>query len=109
MRIIKSLRNARTAAAHQYMLPAREQRYVTESYVASPPAAQVTDERNDVFALGYDHLPPAAGAPRGEFAFRVVRNGADTGEFASRIERRAGRVRIFTRSGWKHWNGRAFL
>lgn len=109
MNIIKSLRNPRTRGAHQYMVPESEQKYITESYVSSPPAARITDEANNVFSLGYDYILPASGAPRGEFGFRVVLNGGATDEFASRIERRDGRVRIFTRSGWKHWTGRSFV
>lgn len=109
MRIIKALRSKRSAAAHAYLLPQREQRYITDEYVACPPALYITDERNDVWSLGYDHLPPEAGAPKGEFAFRVVRNGADTAVFASRIERRHGRIRAFTRQGWLIWNGRSFV
>jgi hypothetical protein len=109
MRTIKSLRSERTAAAHSFMRPQREQRYITDNDVSVPPALYVTDERNDVWTFGYDHIPPAAGAPRGEFAFRVVRNGADTGEFASRIERSSGRIRIFTRQGWKRWTGSSFV
>lgn len=91
------------------MRPRAEQTYVTESYVASPPALMVTDERNEVWTLGYKHLAPEAGAPKGEFAFNVLRNGMETGEFASRIERRNGRVRIFTRQGFRTWNGKSFV
>lgn len=93
---------------HDYMLPEKEQHYITESYVSSPPAARVTDERNDVFALGYAYQVQRD-APHGEYAFNVLRNGFDTGEFASRIERRNGKIRIFTRNGYKVWNGRSFV
>lgn len=93
---------------HEYMLPEREQKYVTEAYVSSPPAARVTDERNDVWSLGYCYQVQRD-APRGEYSFNVLRNGSETGEFASRIERRNGRIRIFTRNGWKVWNGRIFF
>ena len=91
-----------------YMVPEKEQRYVTESYVSSPPAVRVTDEWNNVFALG-DVYDQPYNAPRGEFSFNVLLNGKDTFEFASRIERRNGKVRIFTRDGYKVWNGRSFL
>jgi hypothetical protein len=93
---------------HEYMFPEQEQKYVTESYVSSPPAARVTDERNDVFTLGYVYQVQRD-SPRGEYAFNVLRNGCDTGEYASRIERRNGKVRIFTRNGWKVWNFRSFV
>jgi hypothetical protein len=90
------------------MLPAKEQFYLTESYVSSPPAARITDERNDVWSLGYV-WQQSRDAPQGEFSFNVLRNGCETGEFASRIERRNGKVRIFTRNGFKTWTGKSFL
>lgn len=83
-----------------------EQQHITDDYVSSPPALTIVDERGDVWVLGFTE---AHEAPRGEFAFQVLRNGRSTGEVASRIERRGGRVRIFGRSGWKYWNGRAFI
>ena len=110
MRTLQSTaQRAALRRVHDYMRPKAEQQYLTESYVATPPALYITDERNDVWALGYKHLAPEAGAPKGEFAFNVLRNGEETGEFASRIERRGGRVRIFTRQGFKTWNGVSFF
>jgi hypothetical protein len=101
---------SRRARRHAYMFPDEEQSHVTEAYVSSPPALVVVDESNTVWTLGADHVKPEAGAPRGEFAFEVLRNGVPTGEFASRIERRRGRIRIFTRTGWKTWaRGKFFL
>lgn len=104
-------RNARQVfwASHSYMRPEAEQKYETENYVASPPAARITDAGNNVWTLGYKYLEPSNGAPRGEFAFIVLRNMMNTGEYASRIERRHGKIRIFTRNGWKLWNGRNFV
>lgn len=93
---------------HEYMRPEAEQRYITEAYVSSPPAARITDEANNVFTLGYAYQVQRD-APRGEFAFNVLLNGCETGEFASRIERRNGKVRIFTRQGFKTWNGKSFF
>jgi hypothetical protein len=92
----------------EYMLPEKEQKYITESYVVSPPAARITDERNDVWSLGYMYQK-LSDAPNGEFAFNVLKNGCETGEFASRIERRNGKIRIFTRNGYKIFNGKSFV
>lgn len=88
-----------------YMLQPKEQTHITESYVSSPPALLIVDERGTVFTLGekFAHDPDA---PRGEFAFNVLVNGKECGEFASRIERRNGRIRIFGRQGFRTWNGR---
>jgi hypothetical protein len=88
-----------------YMVRRGPQTHVTESYVSSPPALTITDECGDLWCLGFRY----GAAPRGEFAFNVLRNGVETGEVASRIERRAGRVRIFTEAGWKRWTGMTFV
>lgn len=93
---------------HEYMIPKKRQVHETENYVSSPPAAQITDAGNNVWSLGYRFAQPA-GRPAGEFAFNVLRNGFDTGEYASRIERRFGKIRIFTATGWKIWSGRTFF
>lgn len=93
---------------YDYMLKPKEQLFVTENYVSSPPALWIHDERGDVFTLGDAVLLYQADAPQGEFAFIVQRNGVNTGMFASRIERRNGKVRAFTREGWRVWNGRNF-
>jgi len=79
------------------MVRSGEQHYITESYVSVPPALIITDETGAVWTLGFKF----GEAPNGEFAFNVLRNGIETGEVASRIERRNGRIRIFTRQGWK--------
>lgn len=88
------------------MLPQAEQKHETENYVSVPPALIITDDGNNVWTLGFSNAPDA---PKGEFAFNVLKNGVNTGEWASRIERRNGRVRVFTPSGWKWYNGRAFI
>ena len=93
---------------HPWMRLQGEQSHITESYVSVPPALTITDERGDVWTLGMNSAPKGA-TPDGEFAFDVLRNGAGTGEVASRIERRNGKVRIFTRDGWKSWNGHSFF
>lgn len=93
-----------------YMAPHGPQRHITESYVSSPPALIIVDEAGIVWTLGMQFGNEMGGQdPRGEYCFEVLANGHRTGEYASRIERRSGRIRIFTRSGWKRWNGRAFL
>ena len=84
------------------------QQHITESYVSVPPALTITDEAGAVWTLGFN-TQPRDRSPDGEFAFNVLRNGYETGEVASRIERRGGRVKIFTRSGWKRWNGSVFI
>jgi hypothetical protein len=109
MRTTDSAARRRTLRqAHAYMFPEAEQRYITEAYVATPPAARITDEANNVWTLGYQYQKQAD-APDGEFAFNVLLNGRDVGEFASRIERRNGKIRIFTRNGFKVWNGHSFF
>lgn len=82
-----------------------EPTFETENYVSSPPALWIVEADNSCWTLGF----AAGNAPRGEFAFNVLRDGVNTGEFASRIERRNGRIRCFTKDGWKVWNGRLFL
>ena len=93
---------------YDYMLKPKEQRFITENYVSSPPAAWVHDERGDVFTLGTE-VQRHSEAPNGEYSFSIIRNGQQTGEWGSRIERRNGKVRIFTRQGWKIWNSRSFI
>lgn len=91
-----------------FMLPRSEQAHITEHYVAVPPALTITDERNNVWTLGFQLAPKGRG-PDGEFAYNVVKNGVEVGEVASRIERRNGRIRIFTETGWKRWTGNGFI
>lgn len=88
-----------------FMIRKGEQTHVTESYVSSPPALTITDEKGDLWCLGFagGHIVG------GEFAFNVLRNGRGVGEMANRIERRMGKIRIFTQSGWKRWNGNTFI
>ena len=88
-----------------YMRPQGLQ-HVTDNYVSSPPALLITDQAGDVWTLGTGFAPDA---PRGEYAFDILRNGMPTGETGSRIERRAGRIRIFTPNGWKRWTGVSFI
>ena len=87
------------------MIPQGEQTHITDSYVSSPPALVIVDETGVIWTLGTTPGP----APSGEFAFDVMRNGQRVGEYASRIECRCGKVRIFTRSGWRNWSGRSFV
>lgn len=82
--------------------------HVTENYVSIPPALTITDEIGAVWTLGLVRADERL-SPKGEFAFNVLRDGEDTTEIASRIERRGGKVRIFTRHGWKRWTGREFV
>ena len=94
---------------YPYMLKPKEHTFITEEYVSSPPALWIYDERGDVFTLGTDRGIRMFDDPRGEFSFGVMRNGQDTGIFASRIERRNGKIRVFTRQGWRMWNGNQFV
>lgn len=80
------------------------QTHVTEDYVSSPPALHITDERGDVWVLGFN-----TSVSGGEFAFDVLRNGLPVGEKANRIERRNGKISIFGPEGRKIWNGRSFV
>ena len=97
-----------TSAVLPYMVPCHPQTHQTDEYVSSPPALVIIDERGAYWALGlrYQQLRDA---PQGEYAFNCLRNGQDTGIFASRIERRHGKIRVFTKQGWKVWNGRSFV
>lgn len=88
-----------------FMVRHGEQTHITESYVSSPPALVIHDERGDVWCLGFG----GGGISRGEYEFDVLRNGKPTGEMANRIERRNGKVRIFTSSGFKRWTGNTFI
>ena len=90
---------------HQLRRLQGEQHFITDNYVSSPPALIIADETGAVWTLGFNR----GEAPSGEFAFNVLRDGINTGEFASRIERRNGRIRCFTKDGWKVWNGRFWL
>lgn len=87
------------------MLPPAQQTHITENYVSTPPALFIIDEAGAVWTLGLKHTM----GPRGEYAFPVLFNGIDTGEWASRIERRNGKIRIFTLTGWKNWTGKSFF
>lgn len=91
-----------------FIRPQGEQRHITESYVSVPPALIITDEHNCIWTLGLNTAPRGK-SPDGEYAFDVLMNGRNMGEVASRIERRGGRVRIFTREGWKQWTGTTFI
>lgn len=90
-----------------YMVVQGEQRHITENYVSVPPALTITDEVGAVWTLGFVTAHKDQ-SPEGEYAFNVLRDGVETGEIASRIERRNGKVRIFTRHGWKRWLGSTF-
>lgn len=92
---------------YPFMVLQGEQKHVTESSVAVPPALTITDEVGAIWTLGF-HTALQEQSPRGEFAFEVLRDGVGTGVIASRIERRNGQVRVFTRHGWKRWLGREF-
>lgn len=85
-----------------------EQQFITENYVSVPPALTILDKRGAIWTLGFD-IGPKDRSPKGEFAYNVLRNGMETGEIASRIEMRDGRIRIFTRDGWKRWTGLSFV
>jgi hypothetical protein len=88
-----------------FMVRSGEQSHITEDYVSVPPALTITDETGAIWTLGFRF----GAAPRGEFAFNVLRNGLETGEVASRIERYKGRIRIFTARGWKVFTGIVFI
>lgn len=93
---------------YEYMLKPAEQKHITESYVSSPPALMLTDERGNVWTLGTSYQFQRD-APNGEFAFNIICNGKEIGQWGSRIERRNGKIRVFTRQGWVTWNGHSFI
>lgn len=99
---------------YDYMHAPKEQKFITEPYVASPPALWIHDERGHVFTLATDQPPHPDLAARGEYTFSVNWSPCpgkvyNAGIWASRLERRNGKVRAFTREGWRVWNGRAFV
>lgn len=94
---------------YPYMLKPKEQLFITEAYVSSPPACWIHDERGDVFTLGTDHGERLFDDPRGEYSFAIMHNGHHTGTYGSRIERRNGKIRVFTKQGWKIWSGVSFV
>jgi len=99
---------------YDYMHRPKEQLFVTESYVSSPPALWIHDERGHVFTLATDEPPQPDLAAQGEYTFAVnwsptVNRVINTGTWASRIERRNGKVRAWTRQGWRTWNGKEFV
>jgi len=96
-----------------YMHRPQEQNFVTENDVSSPPALWIHDERGHVFTLATDQPPHPDLASRGEFAFAVnwspVHGKVITLDvWASRLERKGGKVRAWTRQGWRTWNGQSF-
>lgn len=91
-----------------YMKLQGEQQHITEQYVSVPPALTILDESGAIWTLGFN-IAPRGKSPDGEFAFNVLRNGAEAGAIASRIERRNGRIRVFTAEGWKRWTGLSFV
>ncbi|SRR6266568_984751 len=91
-----------------YMKKGHRTEYISEPYVSSPPAAFIIDEYENIFTLGFEYQRKDD-APIGEYAFNILYNGHPTGYYASRIERRNGKVRIFTRSGWRVFNGKSFI
>jgi hypothetical protein len=109
-RVLAELPPPPAAQVLPFMVPRPVQLHVTEHYVSVPPALTITDPRGDVWTLGFEAAPPDR-SPAGEYAFEVLRNGRGTGEVASRIERRGGKVRVFTRHGWKRLaeSGREFI
>ncbi len=91
-----------------YMLKGYRTEFVSEAYVSSPPAAFIVDEYENIFTLGLEYQR-LQDSPNGEYSFDILRNGYPTGEYGSRIERRNNKVRIFTRKGWKYFNGVSFI
>jgi len=88
-----------------FVTPRKEQVHITESYISVPPALIITDEYNQVWTLGMS-VAPQGKSPDGEFAFPILRNGFEVDCIASRLERRNGKVRAFTRDGWRTWSNR---
>lgn len=90
------------------MLPAYRFIYESESYTSVPPARYIFDSQGNVFQFGLAYQDERE-RPQGHYAFNVLLNEHQTGEFASQIEKKDGRVRIFTKQGWKYFNGRSFV
>jgi hypothetical protein len=98
---------------YDYMYKPKQQTHITEEYVSSPPALHIFDEKGHVFTLATDEPPQPDLAARGEYTFAVNWSPTgnqviNTGTWASRIERRHGKIRAFTRQGWRTWTGKSF-
>lgn len=99
---------------YDYMRKPKAQLFQTENYVSSPPALWIHDECGHVFTLATDQPPHPDLAARGEYTFMVnwspaVNQVIQTGIWASRIERKQGKVRAWTRQGWRTWDGKQFI
>lgn len=96
----------------QYMRKPKEQTFITEEYVSSPPACWIHNEWGHVFSLSTE-LGPESEWPRGHYGWMVLVDQGQgpyrTGTIASQIERRQGKVRAFTNQGWRTWNGQSFI
>jgi hypothetical protein len=88
-----------------YMVWPGEQAYITENYVSIPPALRIVDDTGGLWTFGFE-LAHKDLSPEGEFAYNVIRDGIDMHIIASRIERHQGKIRVFTKQGWKRWLGR---
>jgi hypothetical protein len=93
---------------HSFMVLQGPQTHVTEAYVSCPPALTIVDEVGATWTLGFKTATKAE-SPEGEFAFQVLRDGVSVHEIASRIERRNGKIRVLTKSGYKVWDGHSFF
>lgn len=82
--------------------------HISETYVASPPAAHIDDLYGAVWCLGYS-CGIKGRSPKGQFCYNVLRNGRETGEMASVIEIKLGVVYIYTELGMKRWTGHSFI
>jgi hypothetical protein len=100
-------------AVEWYMHAPKVPKFMTEEYVSVPSALWIVNEQGHVFTLATDEPPQPDLAARGEYTFMVMwspQHGVvkHTGTWASRIERRSGKVRAFTREGWRTWTGTQF-
>ncbi len=91
-----------------YMKKGYTKEFITDMYVSSPPAAYIVDERGNVFTLGFKYQEERD-SPKGHYSFNILINGKDTGQYGTHIERRNGKIRVFTKYGFKIWNGNCFI
>jgi len=75
----------------------------SEPYVTIPPALIITDSNGATWTLGHAGYIEVFNGRWPDWFWPVLRNDVPTGEHAKKIEYRRGKIRIWTRNGWRVW------